>query len=331
MSATFVDANEIKDAIADVRNDRTPTNWVLLSYQGENSNNLELVGKGEGGPSELINHLRDDNVGYGIVRLVERFDGSDTVKFVFIKWVGENIHRMLRARLGTHSGTVKDIFSPYHVNVEAERKDEITEEIIVQTIKKAAGTAVHVLDKTVSGGQTTYSPSQSHSPKSPARSNSGNFGGGGGVPKGGQEVNFPNLQELKAAIQDVRKDSSHTNWVLASYDAPNSNNIILLGSGSGGSEELIGHLKDDIVGYGLVRQTERFDDSQRVMFAFINWTGENVHRMLRARLGTHSGAVKELFRPFHVDINATTPSEISSDILTKTIRETMGTASKVLS
>jgi hypothetical protein len=46
-------------------------------------------------------------VGYGLVRLVERFDDSDTVKFVYIRWVGENIHRMLRARLGTHSGAIK--------------------------------------------------------------------------------------------------------------------------------------------------------------------------------------------------------------------------------
>lgn len=56
------------------------------------------------------------------------------------------------------------------------------------------------------------------------------------------------------------------------------------------------------MGYGLVRQSEKFDDSDRVMFAFINWTGENIHRMLRAKLGTHSGAIKEVFSPYHVNI-----------------------------
>jgi len=330
MSATFVEVNEIKDAIADVRNDKTSTNWVLLSYQGENSNNVVLAGKGDGGVNELIQQLKEDNVGYGIVRLVERFDDSDTVKFVFIRWVGENIHRMLRARLGTHSGAIKEIVSPYHVSVEASTPDEITEEIVIATVKKAAGTAVHVLDKVVSGGQTSYSPSQSYSPKSPsARSgSSGSFQGG--VPKGSaSNISFPNESELKAAIQDVRKDSSDTNWVLASYDAPNSNNVILLGSGSGGAEELVSHLRDDIVAYGLVRQNEKFDDSQRVMFAFINWTGENIHRMLRARLGTHSGTIKDIFSPYHVSINAEKSEEISAQIITTSIRETMGTASKV--
>lgn len=329
MTATFVDIDGIKDAIADVRADKTPTNWVLLSYQGENSNNIALVGKGEGGPNELIENLRDDAVGYGLVRLVEKFDNSDTVKFVYIRWTGENIHRMLRARLGTHSGAVREIISPYHVDVEASTKDEVTEDIIIAKIRKASGTAVHVLEKVSSGSSQPqhYGSSGSGSPKpTPVRSPS--FGSPG-VAKQGSNVNFVDEKELRAAIQDVRKDSSETNWVLASYDGPNSNNVVLLGSGSGGPEELLELLKDDIVAYGLIRQTEKFDDSQRVMFAFINWTGENIHRMLRAKLSTHSGAIKDIFSPYHVSINAANPSEISSEIITTTIQETMGTATRV--
>lgn len=48
-----------------------------------------------------------DIVAYGLLRITEKFDNSDTVKFIYIRWVGESIHRMLRARLGTHSGAVK--------------------------------------------------------------------------------------------------------------------------------------------------------------------------------------------------------------------------------
>jgi hypothetical protein len=60
MSATFVGLDEIKAAIAEVRDDRKSTNWALLSYQGENTNNVALVGKGEAGVNELIDHLQDD-------------------------------------------------------------------------------------------------------------------------------------------------------------------------------------------------------------------------------------------------------------------------------
>ena len=49
----------MRDAIADVRNDKTPTNWVLAAYHGDNSNDVGLVGHGEGGVNELIHHLKD--------------------------------------------------------------------------------------------------------------------------------------------------------------------------------------------------------------------------------------------------------------------------------
>jgi len=334
MAVAFVDIAVIKEAIAEVRNDQLPTNWVLLSYTGENTNDVALVGKGDGGAAELINNLQDNAVGYGLVRLVEKFDNSDTVKFVFIRWIGEQIHRMLRARLGTHSGAIKELLSPYHVSVEATTKDEVTEDIIIATVRKAAGTAVHVLDRVHGGGAavSSSSSSSSSSPHTPSRSSASAASAGSShiaVPKQSANVSFPNEQELKLAILDVRNDGTDTNWVLASYDGPNSNNIVLLGTGNGGSEELISNLKDDIVAYGLVRQTERFDDSQRTMFAHIVWTGANIHRMLRARLGTHSGAIKEIFSPYHVSINAENDSEISAEIITTTIRETMGTASKV--
>jgi len=289
---------------------------------------VALVGKGDGGVNELITHLRDNIVAYGLVRINERFDNSDTVKFVFIKWIGESIHRMLKARLGTHSGAVKDVFSPYHVDVEAERLDEISEEIVIKTVSKASGTAVHVRDPV--GGSSSHHTPSSPSVGRPLGSASKGSPAVSSVPKGSTNVTFGDEHAIKAAIADVRSDATPTNWVLLTYDGPNSNNIVLAGSGSGGSEELISLLREDNVGYGLVRQTETYDDSQRVMFAYINWVGENIHRMLKARLGTHSGAVKGILAPYHADIDATNHSEISPDIITTTIRRTMGTATRVL-
>jgi len=307
-----------------VRSDRTSTNWALLSYEGSNSNNVALVGKGEGGVPELESHLNDDIVGYALVRLVEKFDESDTVKFVYIRWVGENIHRMLRARLGTHSGAIKEIIGQYHVDVEASTKSEISEDIVVGAVRKTSGTASRVLDS--AGGSpssgTRGSPSFRGSSGSPSMRPSG-------VPKTGSNVAFEDEDAIREAVREVRSDASPLNWVLITYNGPNSSTLVLAGKGEGGSEELLSHLKDDSVGYGLLRQKEKFEGNERVMFAYVNWTGENIHRMLRARLGTHSGTVKELFSPFHVDINASDLSEISPDIINSTIRNTMGTATRV--
>lgn len=331
MSLRWIELHEIKDAIADVRSDKTSTNWVLITYQGQNSNDAALLGKGDGGVNELISHLKDDIVGYGLVRVSERFDNSDTVKFVFIKWIGEDIHRMLKARLGTHSGAVKEVLAPYHVDVEASNLSEISEEIVTKTVSKASGTALHVREvqsSSSSGGSHAKSHSPSLGRASASKPSAGHVPASG--PPKSDNVKFDSEGEIKRAIQDVRSDATATNWVLLTYDAPNSNTIKLAGSGTGGSEELISHLKDDMVGYGLIRQDEKYDDSVRVMFAYINWVGDNIPRMMKARLGTHSGSVKSILTPYHADIDATNHTEISSEIITTTIRRTMGTATRVI-
>lgn len=323
-----MELDEIKGAIADVRNDRTSTNWALITYEGENSNNVILLGKGDGGVDELIEKLQDNMVGYGLVRVHEKFDESDIVRFVYVNWVGEKIHRMLRARLGTHSGAIKEIISPYHVDLPATTPDEISEKIVRDLVRKNAGTKSSVLERSSPASPATSAPGAKTWGQGGAKSSSG-ASKPVGVSQQSSGVRFADEQEVRAALQDVRSDTTDTNWALVTYDAPQSNTLVLLGKGSGGSEELIEHLKDDIVAYGLVRQMERFEESDRVMFAFINWIGENVHRMQRAKLGTHSGAIKDLFQPYHADINAANLSEISSEGITQTIRDVMGTATRV--
>jgi len=82
---------------------------------------------------------------YGLYRTTEQIDDSVTVKFCHIDWRGENIHRMQRAKLATHSGAVRALFHPFHVDIQASQDDEITPEVIERKINGASGTAVHVL------------------------------------------------------------------------------------------------------------------------------------------------------------------------------------------
>lgn len=90
-------------------------------------------------------HLKDDVVMYGLIRMVETIDSTEAIKFCFVDWRGDNINRMQRANLGIHSGAVQQLFHPYHVDIQPTNHSEITEEIIMQKIKNASGTAVHVL------------------------------------------------------------------------------------------------------------------------------------------------------------------------------------------
>jgi len=328
MSVTFSNESAIKEAIADVRSDRSDTNFALLSYEGDNV--VKLVASGTGGVSELASHLNEKIVAYGFVRVAEKFDESEIIRFVFIKWQGTGIPRMLKARVGTHHGAIKDIIGPFHVDIEADQLSEVEESVVRDVVRKNAGIASRVLEKTHSTppGNTTAqykapSPSAGRTASSAAAAPSG-------VPKESSSLTFSGKAEIEAALRDLRSDGSDSNWVLVTYDGPNSNNIVLLGTGTGGSAELISHLKDDIVAYGIVREVHRFDHSDTVKFAYINWQGQSIPRMLRARIGTHSGAIKDLFAPYHVSLHAEKHEEISPEIISSLIKTNMGTATRVL-
>jgi hypothetical protein len=314
---------EDRDAIKQLRSGEV--NWVLYTYSGGNSNTVVLKGQGTGGVDELVDQLDDATVGYGLVRLIEKVDESDTVKFAYINWTGDNIPRMLRARLGTHSGAVKEFLSPYHVDINATQKSEVTEDIVRSTVKKAAGTADHVIARSGSsssvGGSGEYRNSPSRSGPS--------FTGKPAVAQQAQGLLLVDEAGIKSALQEVRADSSPINWALVTYDGPNSSGLTLLGKGDGGVNELTSHLKDNIVAYGLLREVEQYELTQNVRFVFVDWVGENINRMLRAKLGTQSGAVKALFSPYHVDIHPTSLSEITPEIVADKIRHAMGTAKHV--
>jgi len=327
MSVTFADESSIRDAVADVRSDKTDTNFVVLTYEGDNT--IKLLASGTGGVGELASHLDDKIVAYGIVRVTEKFDESEIVRFVFIKWQGTGIPRMLKARVGTHTGSVKDIFSPYHVDIDADTLKELDESVVRDVVRKNAGIASRVLDKTHSTPPGVSTAQYKAPSPSSGRTASAASSSPSGVPKESSSLSFAGKSEIDAALADLRSDTSDTNWILITYDGPNSNSVVLLGSGAGGAAELISHLKDDIVAYGLVREVHKFDHSDTVKFAYINWRGQNIARMLRARLGTHSGAIKDYLQPFHCDLTAEKPEEISPEIISTLIKTNMGTATRV--
>lgn len=306
----FVDEQEGRNALADVRSDNSETNWCLFSYEGPKSNKIALVGKGVGGADQLVESLKDDMVGYGLVRKTDKIDDSVTVKFGFIQFTGENVPRMQKARISVHSGSVRAFIGQYHIDILATDKSEISDAIINEKISETSGSGSRVVDK--------------HTGVKELNKGHGTSGTSGG--KVGS-LEFQNASELKEAISDLRKGVYE--WVLMSYEGGNSNTIILIGKGNGGAEEIISHLKEDMVGYAIIRKIEKIDVTEAVKFAFIRYVGDNVPRMLKARLGTHFGAVTEFFSPYHVSLDVTRTSEISDDIIMNSISSASGTKMNV--
>lgn len=367
------DEAAIKNAIADVRNDSHESDWAACTYADNKT--LTLLGSGSGGVAELVAQVTDDKVVYALVRKEEVIDVSTTIKFVFVRFVGDNCPRMLRARLGTHSGAIAGVFEPYHADLDTEEVSEITDENLSNLIGFASGTKVHVLDDATAAergatggyghGAVQVTPADKAPSENKAKSLTGNDYAAAPAPAAEEaapadgaapaeekpkptrtanpkkapgaapsssagEVKFADEDAVREALADVRNDSTDTKWCLVGYQGKKGNTLELLGKGDGGFSEFEAQLEDDMVGYALVRKIEIFDNNETVKFAHLSWVGQNINRMHRARLGTYSGEVRELFTPFHVNLDGEDQGDFSDEIIERAIAVASGTASHIL-
>ncbi|KAG8955122.1 hypothetical protein FRC04_009579 [Tulasnella sp. 424] len=140
MSGANVSAPEIQQAYLDVRDDKTPTNWLLLNYESDRSDVLKLTATGENGLNELKDKLEDSDCGFGYARVEYSNDKeSKRVKFVLITWIGENAKVMRKAKVSVHAADVKRVLSVFSIEVPAREKGDVDEEHIVTRLRKAGG------------------------------------------------------------------------------------------------------------------------------------------------------------------------------------------------
>ena len=88
-------------------------------------------------------------------------------------------------------------------------------------------------------------------------------------------------------------------WMAISYAGPRSQKWALIGSGSGGVSEIRELVKEDNVFFALFRLEDQIDDSTTVKFVMLNWLGEKLPRMAKARLSVHRGTIESLLNVFH--------------------------------
>jgi len=299
----------LRAALADVRNDRTETNWAAFSYV--EGNTLGLLGSGNGGLQELYSSLSEDKIVYGLLRVTDTIDESVTVKFVLIIWVGDKVPVVRKARITTHRGAVDLLVGHVHTDVNCSNFKELTPEIIETKISDASGSGNRVKGATAHPKAAPKTTSTSTSTKG----SSGN-------------LFFVNEAEIRSALARVRSDSDGTDWVLIGYEG-NTNNVILVGHGECGLSELLPLLEPDKILYALYRTTDLIDNSITVKFVLIIWVGENVPTVRKARIVTHKGEITSFIGQYHVDVTATNRDEVDEDIIRTNVQDASGSASHV--
>jgi len=330
----FSNEDQAKTAFTEVRSNDHPANWLLFTYSDTSKNTLDFIGSGNGGVNELRGHLDDSKASYGLVRVTDKIDNSVTVKFVFIVWCGEKVAFVKKAQITTHKGSVTALFGQHHNDVHASTLDELTEDLIMSKVSDASGTAHHVKDSPASShnAPSTTSTVVSTSPSSAPRSATApkiTSTKQPGIPKASaSNVTLVDEDGIRNAIKAVRSNNNETDWMLMGYEG-NTNNIKLVATGTGDLDELITHLNEEQILYGLYRTTDTIDNTVAIKFVMVVWVGEKVPIIRKARITTHKGDVTNFLGQYHVDIHCSNLNEINEDIVKDLVQRASGTANLV--
>jgi len=330
-STELVFANEeCAGAIADVRDNNSPTNWCLFTYSESSKNAIVFVAKGNGGAEELKQSLDESKIFYGLVRVTDQIDQSVTVKFVFVIWCGEKVPFVQKGKMTTHKGSITTLMGQFHNALNCSNFDEISEEIIYGKVTDASGTASRVKE-TATSTTSSSTPNPTSPAPAPARTqkSSGHSGVRPGIPQGSATVvQFIDEDGIRGAIKQVRSDNDDTDWILLGYEG-NTNKVVLQAKDSDGLEGLLNHLKPTEVQYGLYRTTDTVDNTVAVKFVLILWVGEGVAGPRKARITTHKGEITSFIGQYHVDCSCSNMEEINDEIIHHLVQRASGTASFV--
>ncbi|KAH9257568.1 hypothetical protein BASA81_003994 [Batrachochytrium salamandrivorans] len=122
-----------------------------------------------------------------------------------------------------------------------------------------------------------------------------------------------------ASLADLRKEpSSPLDWVLVGFDSQDKSHLVLLGSGTGGIEELAGSVPESDIAYGVIRRVFEYDQAvgmgsaKVTKFIRVCWRPDAKISMKRKmKIGVLDGAIKKILGSTHTDLEAETKADLT--------------------
>lgn len=144
------------DLWEEFKKQESSVNWILFQLAKDES--LSVFGSGDNGFQEMMDHLDDNEVLYGMFKVIG-FNKAGTCtsvreRFVFLIWVPESAGVFAKARVATHKQVLLSRLQTYHADIRAESKDDITRDDIVKMLDRSCGS--HKPQKYIFGPDDEY-------------------------------------------------------------------------------------------------------------------------------------------------------------------------------
>jgi hypothetical protein len=291
----LVDAAGIETVLKKVRDDSNTTNWVSFKYAEDGSYKIQLDREGHGGVEEIKPLLKDDTILYLVVGVVQTEVDYQTVKYIFVTFIGPNVKPLHKARSSQHRVKLYNHFGQF-LQLAGELQlltaDDLSE---VALISKLSGSRM------VSGAMA----------KTAARRAT--------VSKGSMEkFAFADETAALAALESLRKDTNE--WVVFGSPEGKPELVGVLATGKGQIDAVKAHFGDEQVRYAVIafKVVEVVEDVDytRAKNIFISWCGPEVKPLAKARSSQQRVPIYEYclkVLPLHGQIHAEKSSDLNEN------------------
>ncbi|KAF9954660.1 hypothetical protein BGZ72_004418 [Mortierella alpina] len=120
-------------------------NWALFGYD-KGTNDLKVLGQGNGGLEELQEEFMDGKVQYAFVRIVD--PNSKLNKFVLVAWCGDGVPESKKGLFNSHLADVSLFLKGYHLQINARCEADVTPAQIMKRLNEASGSKYSVHNET---------------------------------------------------------------------------------------------------------------------------------------------------------------------------------------
>eukprot|EP01091_Cochliopodium_minus_P014486 TRINITY_DN4920_c0_g1_i1.p1 TRINITY_DN4920_c0_g1~~TRINITY_DN4920_c0_g1_i1.p1 ORF type:complete len:517 (-),score=144.86 TRINITY_DN4920_c0_g1_i1:18-1568(-) len=141
----FDNPSQLDEAVNKLKSPSSLSGWVLIGYKSANM--LFFKKEGTGGPEQLLEEFKDNEVLYALLRVPVSRDeiivGKSTWD-IFVSWIGPKINIVTKGKVKGLLGQVMDLMRPYHADLVLINKENFDLKNILAKADPKSGS--HIID-----------------------------------------------------------------------------------------------------------------------------------------------------------------------------------------
>ncbi|KAG9321746.1 hypothetical protein KVV02_006746 [Mortierella alpina] len=133
------------EAILRPADPQTSDNWAMFGYD-KGTNDLKVLGQGNGGLEELEDEFADGKIQYAFVRIID--PNTQLNKFILIGWCGDGVPESKKGLFNSHLADVSLFLKGYHLQINARCEADVTPAQILKRVNEGSGSKYSIHNET---------------------------------------------------------------------------------------------------------------------------------------------------------------------------------------